>query len=152
MAPNHHPLTMQVWPLLGFLIGQIANRTFRFCEDHDYVGSASSIVFYLLLAILSIGIGSTLGSDDLLVALGAGLGSANDGWFAAKTKTARFPVIIDLLLNSIMFVYFGADPVGPLHPARYHSPTRGMATHPLPSACIGLPPDPNHASCQAYCP
>jgi hypothetical protein len=27
-----------------------------------------------------------------------------------------------------------------------------MATRPLPSACITLPPDPHHASCQAHCP
>jgi NhaP-type Na+/H+ or K+/H+ antiporter len=94
---------------LSFFIGQIANRTLRFCEDHDYVGSASFIVFYLLLAILSIGVGNTLGSDDFLVAFGAGVGFANDGWFAAKTEPAQFPVIIDLLLNSSMFVYFGAD-------------------------------------------
>ncbi len=91
------------------MIGKIANRTLRFCDDRNYIGSASFIVFYLLLAILSIGVGSTLGSDDFLVAFGAGVGFANDGWFAAKTKNARFPVIIDLLLNSSMFVYFGAD-------------------------------------------
>jgi sodium/hydrogen antiporter len=94
---------------LGFFIGQIANRILRFCEDRNYIGSASFIVFYLLLAILSIGVGSTLGSDDFLVEFSAGIGFANDGWFAAKTKTARFPVITDLLLNSSMFVYFGAN-------------------------------------------
>jgi sodium/hydrogen antiporter len=94
---------------LGFFIGRIANRTLRFCEDRDYIGCASFIVFYPLLAILSIGVDSTLGSDDSLVAFGAGIGFANNGWFAAETKTTRFPVIINLLHNSSMFVYFGAD-------------------------------------------
>jgi NhaP-type Na+/H+ or K+/H+ antiporter len=93
---------------LGVCIGQIANRILRFSEDRDYIGRASFIVFYLLLAILSIGLGSALGSDDFLVAFGAGVGFAHDGWFAAKTKRDQFPVIIDLLLNSSMFVYFGA--------------------------------------------
>jgi NhaP-type Na+/H+ or K+/H+ antiporter len=93
---------------VGLVIGQIANRTLRFSEDRDYIGSASFIVFYLLLALLAIGAGSTLGVDDFLVAFGAGIGFANDGWFSAKTKNARFPVIIDLILNSTMFVYFGA--------------------------------------------
>lgn len=93
---------------LGFAIGQIANRLLRLSEDRDYVGSASFIVFYFLLAIFSIGIGSTLGSDDFLVAFAAGIGFANDGWFAAKTRSARFPIIIDLMLNSTMFVYLGA--------------------------------------------
>jgi len=86
----------------------IANRILRFCDDHEFIGGASFVVFYLLLAVLAIGVGSTLGSDDFLVAFGAGIGFAHDGWFAAKTKNAKFPVIIDLLLNSSMFVYFGA--------------------------------------------
>jgi len=102
-------MAMHFWPFLGFFIGQIANRILRFCEDRDYVGIASFIVFYLLLAIFSISIGSILGLDDFLVAFGAGICFANDGWFAAKTKTARFPAIIDLSLNSSMFVYFGAN-------------------------------------------
>jgi sodium/hydrogen antiporter len=93
---------------LGAVIGQIANRILRFCEDREYIGRASFIVFYLLLAILAIGVGSTLGTDDFLVAFGAGLDFAHNGWFAAKTKRAQFPIIIDLLLNSSMFVYFGA--------------------------------------------
>jgi NhaP-type Na+/H+ or K+/H+ antiporter len=93
---------------VGFVIGQIANRLLRLSEDKDYIGSASFVVFYLLLAILSIGVGSVLGVDDFLVAFGAGVAFANDGWFSAKTKSAKFPVIIDLLLNSSMFVYFGA--------------------------------------------
>ncbi len=93
---------------LGLIVGQIANRVLRFSESRDYIGPASFVVFYLLLAIQAIGLGSTLGCDDFLVAFGAGIGFAHDGWFGKKTKTARFPVIIDLLLNSTMFVYFGA--------------------------------------------
>lgn len=65
-------------------------------------------MYYLLLAILSVGVGSTLGSDDFLVAFGAGVGFARDGWFARKTEETHLPNIIDLLLNSSMFVYFGA--------------------------------------------
>jgi hypothetical protein len=78
MVPNHHPLAMHFWPFLGFPHWPIANRTLHFCEDRNYIGSASFIVSYLLLAILSIGAGSTLGSDDFLVAFGAGVGFAND--------------------------------------------------------------------------
>lgn len=94
--------------IVGILIGEFAKRTLRFSDNHDYTGRASFVVFYLLLAILAVGVGSTLGLDDFLVAFGAGTGFAHDGWFAAKTKTTQFPVIVDLLLNSTMFVYFGA--------------------------------------------
>lgn len=52
--------------------------------------------------------GSTLGSDDFLVTFGAGYGFARDGWFKKKTHEAHLPNVVDLLLNSAMFVYVGA--------------------------------------------
>ena len=95
--------------LSGVLIGQAANKLLRYSESRDFVGRSSFLVFYLLLAIFAIGLGSTLGTNDFLVAFGAGTGFAWDGWFARKTKSTHLPNIIDLLLNSSMFVYFGAS-------------------------------------------
>jgi NhaP-type Na+/H+ or K+/H+ antiporter len=86
--------------ILGLTLGQLANRTLRFSDIRDYSGRASFVVFYLLLALLAVGIGSTLGCDDFLVAFGAGIGFAHDGWFSSKTKSTQFPRVIDLLLNS----------------------------------------------------
>lgn len=94
--------------LLGFLIGHVANRALRFSEAKQYTNTASLLVFYVLLALFSIGVASTLGLDDFLVAFGAGLGFAWDGWFANKTKETHLPEILDLLFNSSMFVYFGS--------------------------------------------
>lgn len=92
---------------LGLLIGVLANRILRFSEKRKYIGRGSFVVFYLLLALLCVGVGSTLGSDDFLVAFGAGIGFADDGWFSVKSKDTKLPNIVDLLLNSTMFVYFG---------------------------------------------
>ena len=94
--------------LLGLIIGVCANRALRFAYGSAYIASSFFFVFYFLLAILCIGIGSTLGTDDFLVSFGAGTGFAWDGWFASKTKETRLPEILDLMLNSSMFVYFGA--------------------------------------------
>lgn len=94
--------------LLGLLIGHISNRALRFSEANEYTNSASLFVFYFLLAIFSIGVASTLALDDFLVTFGAGIGFAWDGWFATKTKETHLPEILDLLLNSAMFVYFGS--------------------------------------------
>ncbi|TAQ83220.1 hypothetical protein B7494_g8453 [Chlorociboria aeruginascens] len=93
---------------IGLVIGRCANRLLRFSDNHHYILQPSFVVFYLLLAILSIGVGSILGSDDFLVAFGAGLGFGLDGWFSKKTKSLPFPTIIDLILNSSMFVFFGS--------------------------------------------
>jgi sodium/hydrogen antiporter len=93
---------------MGLLIGNCANRLLRFSDQRGYITKPSFVVFYLLLAILCIGVGSILGSDDFLVAFGAGVGFAHDGWFAKKTKELPFPTIIDLIFNSTMFVFFGS--------------------------------------------
>jgi NhaP-type Na+/H+ or K+/H+ antiporter len=93
---------------LGLIIGNCANMLLRFSDKRGYISRPSFVVFYLLLAILCVGVGSTLGSDDFLVAFGAGVGFAHDGWFAKKTKELPFPTIIDMILNSSMFVFFGS--------------------------------------------
>ncbi|KAM0802511.1 Cation/H+ exchanger [Usnea florida] len=94
--------------LVGLVIGYGFNRSLRFVSHRNYISEAPFLVFYFLLAIFSIGIGSTFGVDDFLVAFGAGYGFASDGWFAMKTRETKLPEVLDLLLNSSMFVYFGA--------------------------------------------
>lgn len=94
--------------LLGVIIGVVANRILRFSYRNRYIDDSSFLAFYILLAIFSVGVGSTLGVDDFLVAFGAGTGFAWDGWFAKKIAQAHLPNVVDLLLNSSMFVYFGA--------------------------------------------
>ena len=93
---------------LGFVIGTVANYVLRFSEKQDYVSRSSFIVFYLLLATLAVGCGSTLGSDDFLIAFGAGYGFSRDGYYAEHTQDIHFNDVIDLLFNSTVFVYLGA--------------------------------------------
>jgi NhaP-type Na+/H+ or K+/H+ antiporter len=93
---------------IGLVIGRCANKLLRYSYVRDYVTQASFTVFYLLLAILCVGIGSTFGSDDFLVAFGAGVGFGHDGWFAKKTRELPFPTILDMILNSGVFVLFGS--------------------------------------------
>ncbi|THX11826.1 Sodium/hydrogen exchanger [Aureobasidium pullulans] len=93
--------------LTGLIIGTVFNRLLRFSDGRGYIDPAGMIAFYLLLAIFSVGVGSILGSDDFLVAFGAGYGFARDGWFSKKTKDAHLPDVTDLLLNSALFIYLG---------------------------------------------
>ena len=94
--------------VIGIIIGQVACRTLRFSEARGYVQESTLFVFYFLLAILCIGVASTLGSDDFLVCFSAGSAFCWDGWFSSRTSNMKLPSILDLLLNSAMFVYFGA--------------------------------------------
>lgn len=94
--------------VIGALVGLIANKALRFSEANGYTQEATIFVFYFLLAIFSVGVGSTLGLDDFLVAFSAGTAFCWDGWFKEKTHQMKLPSILDLLLNSTMFVYFGS--------------------------------------------
>lgn len=94
---------------LGVALGLAANRVLRFVHAHDFIGRASYLVFYLLAAIFCTGVAATLGTDDFLVAFSAGVGFNHDGWFRREIAQTRLPHIIDLLLNSTMFVLFGAS-------------------------------------------
>lgn len=58
---------------IGIILGKIANFTLRFSDKKSYISRSSFVVFYLLMAALSVGVGSVLGSDDFLVAFGAGV-------------------------------------------------------------------------------
>ena len=63
----------------GLIIGHYANRALRFAEGRKYIASSSFFVFYFLLAIFAVGLGSLFSLDDFLVAFGAGTGFAWDG-------------------------------------------------------------------------
>ena len=93
---------------MGIVIGKTANYLLKVSERKGYIMDFTLFVFYFLLAIFCVGVGSTLGSDDFLVCFGAGSAFAWDGWFAKKTEKVKLPNVLDLLLNSSFFVYFGA--------------------------------------------
>ena len=92
---------------LGLAIGKGFNFALKLSTRSQNIDPPAFLVFYLLLALFSVGVGSSLGVDDFLVAFGAGYGFAYDGWFASKTRATHLPQILDLLLNSTMFIYFG---------------------------------------------
>ncbi|KAL1592444.1 hypothetical protein SLS59_009797 [Nothophoma quercina] len=92
--------------ILGIIIGHVFNWLYHISHKREMMGRASYLAFYLLLAIFSIGLASTLGVDDFLVAFCAGRGFAHGG--NSPTADTRLPVVIDLMLNSALFVFFGA--------------------------------------------
>lgn len=93
--------------LMGAVIGYTSNRCLRFADKRKLIGETSFIVFYLLLAILSVGIASTLGVDDFLVAFTAGAVFSHDGYFSSRTRDSNLNNILDLMLNSTFFVFLG---------------------------------------------
>lgn len=92
--------------IIGLVLGHFFNILYVFSHKREMMGQASYLAFYLLLAIFSIGLASTLGVDDFLVAFCAGRGFSHGN--NSPTTDSRLPVVIDLLLNSTLFVFFGA--------------------------------------------
>ncbi|PWN40494.1 hypothetical protein IE81DRAFT_219083 [Ceraceosorus guamensis] len=94
--------------LLGALIGFLARKFMRFSERHKLIDRESFVAQYISLAVLSMGVGVLLGSDDLLGAFACGTAFAWDGWFTRQTEESNFSNIVDLLFNVASFVYIGA--------------------------------------------
>ncbi|KAJ7061635.1 Sodium/hydrogen exchanger family-domain-containing protein [Mycena amicta] len=98
--------------ILGVLIGSVIGFTFRhlmkFSQRHSLIDRHSYIAQYVSLALLTIGLTTLLGSDDLLSAFACGAAFAWDGFFNRQTEESVFSSVIDLLFNVASFVYIGA--------------------------------------------
>ncbi|TFY54882.1 hypothetical protein EVJ58_g8593 [Rhodofomes roseus] len=98
--------------ILGVVLGAIIGFAFRylmkFCERKDLIDRQSYVAQYVSLAMLTIGVNTLIGSDDLLAAFSCGTAFAWDGFFNKQTEQAVFSSVIDLLFNIASFVFIGA--------------------------------------------
>ncbi|KAJ7206252.1 Sodium/hydrogen exchanger family-domain-containing protein [Mycena pura] len=98
--------------VLGVVIGSTIGFSFRymmkFSERHSLIDRHSYVAQYVSLALLTIGLTTLLGSDDLLSAFACGAAFAWDGFFNRQTEESVFSSVIDLLFNVAAFVYVGA--------------------------------------------
>jgi sodium/hydrogen antiporter len=94
---------------IGIVVRCTGNKSHQFSEMRGYIMDPSFSVFYFLLAIFYVGVGSTFGPDDFLVALEAGTSFGWHSWFASMTVKIKLPNVLDLLPHSTMFVYFGSS-------------------------------------------
>ncbi|KAF7299367.1 Na-H-Exchanger domain-containing protein [Mycena indigotica] len=98
--------------ILGVVIGSLIGFAFRylmkFSERHTLIDRHSYVAQYVSLALLTIGLTTLLGSDDLLSAFACGAAFAWDGFFNRQTEESVFSSVIDLLFNVAAFVYIGA--------------------------------------------
>lgn len=98
--------------ILGTVLGAILGYGFRhlmkFCERKDLIDRQSYVAQYVSLAMLTIGVNTLLGSDDLLAAFSCGTAFAWDGFFNRQTEQSVFSSVIDLLFNIASFVFIGA--------------------------------------------
>jgi NhaP-type Na+/H+ or K+/H+ antiporter len=94
--------------VIGAFLGYSFRHLIKFCERHDLIDRHSYVAQYISLAILTSGICTLLGSDDLLAAFCCGAAFAWDGFFNRQTEEAVFSSVIDLLFNIAAFIFVGA--------------------------------------------
>ena len=112
-------------PRLSDLTGVLFSRLMRYAHRKGFIDRESYIAQYFALAMFTVGVTNSLGSDDLLAAFAAGVfdprhvvfsysslhaGSAIswDGHFNEQTEDDSFSTILDLVLNCACFIYIGA--------------------------------------------
>ncbi|KAF7789589.1 hypothetical protein EIP86_000535 [Pleurotus ostreatoroseus] len=94
--------------ILGAVMGVLFSKFMKFAYRKGLIDRESYVAQYLALALFTIGVVSTLGSDDLLAAFAAGSAISWDGHFNVQTENEVFSTVIDLVLNCGCFVYIGA--------------------------------------------
>ncbi|VDC00420.1 unnamed protein product [Peniophora sp. CBMAI 1063] len=94
--------------VFGALIGFGFRYLMKFCERKDLIDRQSYVAQYVSLALLTIGVCTMVGTDDLLAAFACGTAFAWDGFFNKQTEAAVFSSVIDLLFNIAAFVFVGA--------------------------------------------
>ncbi|ODO10668.1 hypothetical protein I350_01265 [Cryptococcus amylolentus CBS 6273] len=94
--------------LIGAVLGFSARKFMKFAERKRLVDRQSYVAQYVSLAVMTIGVTSLLGSDDLLSTFACGCAFAWDGFFNKATEDAVFSNVIDLLFNCAAFIYIGA--------------------------------------------
>ncbi|KAJ8703233.1 hypothetical protein PTI98_001873 [Pleurotus ostreatus] len=94
--------------VIGAVLGLAFSRLMKYTHKKGYIDRESYVAQYLALAIFTIGIVRTLGSDDLLAAFAAGSAISWDGHFNDQVEGEVFASVIDLVLNCACFIYIGA--------------------------------------------
>ncbi|KAF8996491.1 Sodium/hydrogen exchanger family-domain-containing protein [Cyathus striatus] len=89
--------------VVGIVIGSILGFSFRhlmkFCTRRDLIDRHSYVAQYVSLAVMTIGVCTLLGSDDLLAAFACGTAFAWDGFFNRQTEESVFSSFQDAALT-----------------------------------------------------
>jgi len=97
---------------LGTVVNSLLGFGFRhlmkFCQRHDLIDRHSYVAQYASLAMLTIGITTFLGSDDLLTTFFCGTAFAWDGFLNRQAEQSVFSSVIDTLFNVAAFIFVGA--------------------------------------------
>lgn len=94
--------------VFGALIGMAANRVLQWSANHNYIDKESFLCYGVAVGIFTVGAAGYLNMDDLLAAFAAGNALTWDDWYRQETEEDELQNVIDLLLNTVYFIFVGA--------------------------------------------
>ena len=112
IRPDEIALAIAIGSFLGFSYRHLM----KFCQRHDLINRQSYVAQFLSLAMLTVGVTTLLGTDDLLAAFVCGTSFSWDGYYNKQTEETVFSSVIDGLFNVAAFIFVGAwMPFGNFH-------------------------------------
>ena len=92
----------------GVAIGFTSRKILWYFDGKRWVDRPAFLALYFSLALFCAGVGSIVGTDDVLLAFVAGYCLDYDDKYQEYTKEAKLSETIDLLLNLTYFVFIGS--------------------------------------------
>lgn len=80
----------------GAIVGWVAKRLLRFCDDRGFIDHEYSMVFAIPLSLFILGTCGLIGSDDILACFVAGNVFTWDDWFRLKTQDECVTFLLDI--------------------------------------------------------
>ena len=93
---------------IGIAIGFASREILWFFNGKGWVDRPAFLALYFALAVFCAGVGSIVGTDDVLLAFVAGYCLDYDDLYQNYTKEAKLSETIDLLLNLTYFMFIGS--------------------------------------------
>lgn len=118
--------------ILGFLIGLSAKYILRWSTNRNFIDKESFLCYGIAVGIFTVGSAGYLDVDDLLAAFVAGNALTWDDWYREETEEDELQNVIDLLLNTVYFIFVGAT----IPWESFHSPEDGITV--LKLAGLGI--------------
>ncbi|MCO5576036.1 hypothetical protein L7F22_029843 [Adiantum nelumboides] len=108
LGPRDNPLSSRGAAIFGALVGMAPNRVLQWSTNHNFIDKESFLCYGVAVGIFTVGAAGYLNLDDLLAAFAAGNALTWDDWYRKETEEDELQNVIDLLLNTVYFIFVGA--------------------------------------------
>lgn len=105
-----HNLMIRVFlsAFVGLTAGVASRQTLKYCHAKSFVGIESFLVHGVVLTVFSLSLMEFIGGSELICIFCAGTMFSFDEWFVLETKNSRLQEVMDTVLSTSFFLFFGS--------------------------------------------